>query len=57
MSWSRCYIDARTEKVIGSAVEVHRALGPGLLEGVYRECLIVDADGRAASTPPACEPA
>jgi GxxExxY protein len=28
-----------TEIIIGSAIEVHRALGPGLLESVYEECL------------------
>jgi GxxExxY protein len=28
-----------TETIIGSAIEVHRALGPGLLESAYRECL------------------
>lgn len=26
-------------KVIGLAIEVHRALGPGLLENAYEECL------------------
>lgn len=28
-----------TEKIIGAAIEVHRVLGPGLLESAYEECL------------------
>lgn len=28
-----------TEKIIGAAIEVHKALGPGLLESAYEECL------------------
>ena len=28
-----------TEKIIGAAIEVHRAIGPGLLESAYEECL------------------
>ncbi|TWT44858.1 hypothetical protein RAS1_12760 [Phycisphaerae bacterium RAS1] len=31
--------DALTERVIGAAIEVHRHLGPGLLESAYEECL------------------
>ena len=28
-----------TKEIIGAAIEVHKAVGPGLLEGVYEECL------------------
>jgi GxxExxY protein len=28
-----------TEVIIGAAIEVHRTLGPGLLESAYKECL------------------
>lgn len=28
-----------TEQIIGAAIEVHRHLGPGLLESAYEECL------------------
>ncbi len=30
--------DPLTEKVIGLAIEVHRVLGPGLLESAYEKC-------------------
>ena len=32
-------IDKLTDKIIGAAIEVHRHLGPGLLENVYEEAL------------------
>jgi GxxExxY protein len=32
-------INEITEAVIGAAIEVHRRLGPGLLESAYRVCL------------------
>lgn len=31
--------DPLTERIIGGAIEVHRHLGPGLLESAYEECL------------------
>jgi len=31
--------DLLTQKVIGCAIEVHRELGPGLLESTYEQCL------------------
>jgi len=36
---SRLLHEELTETVIGAAIEVHRALGPGLLESAYEECL------------------
>jgi GxxExxY protein len=41
--------DELTRRVIGLAIEVHRALGPGLLEAVYEECLCSELG--AASVP------
>jgi len=32
-------INDLTRKVIGAAIEVHKHLGPGLLESAYEECL------------------
>ena len=38
-------MSALTERVIGCAIEVHRVLGPGLLESIYRECLMMELSG------------
>jgi GxxExxY protein len=31
-----------TEKILGAAIEVHKHLGPGLLESAYEECLCLE---------------
>jgi GxxExxY protein len=36
-----------THEIIGAAMEVHRALGPGLLESAYEECLCRELSLRA----------
>ena len=35
-----------TEVVIGAAIEVHKALGPGLLESAYEECMCYELSQR-----------
>ena len=39
-------INDLTGKVIGAAIEVHRILGPGLLESTYERCLCRELDLR-----------
>lgn len=38
--------DPLTAEIIGAAIEVHRALGPGLLESAYEECMAVELADR-----------
>jgi GxxExxY protein len=38
-----------TEKVIGAAIEVHKHLGPGLLESTYESCLCQELEIRGLS--------
>ena len=33
------YLDELTYEIIGSAIEVHKSMGRGLLESVYHQCL------------------
>jgi GxxExxY protein len=35
-----------TEKILAAAIEVHRHLGPGLLESAYRDCLAYELERR-----------
>jgi len=35
-----------TSEIIGAAIEVHKQLGPGLLESVYEECLLFELRSR-----------
>ena len=42
-------LDALTYKIIGAAIEVHKNLGPGLLESLYHKCLKREFDIRGIS--------
>jgi GxxExxY protein len=39
--------DSLTKQIIGAAIEVHRHLGPGLLESIYEEALCVELQLRS----------
>ena len=39
-------LDRITETIIGGAIDVHRTLGPGLLESVYESCLSFELAAR-----------
>ncbi len=41
--------DPQTYPIIGAAIEVHRVLGPGLLESAYEECLCHELNTRGIS--------
>jgi GxxExxY protein len=38
-SGTKLIYEGLTEQIIGAAIEVHKAIGPGLLESVYQECM------------------
>ncbi len=42
----RAAADEWSHKLIGAAIEVHRALGPGLLESAYQACLCRELEVR-----------
>ena len=43
------HLNELTYETIGAAIEVHRTLGPGLLESSYRECLCRELSLRGIS--------
>ena len=46
---SRYEHDSLTERIIGCAVEVHRHLGPGLIESSYEQALCIELTSRRLS--------
>ncbi|MCH9029901.1 MAG: GxxExxY protein [Bacteroidetes bacterium] len=40
MIWTQKYINNVSYQIVGCAIEVHKYLGPGLLESVYESCLV-----------------
>jgi GxxExxY protein len=38
--------DPLTHRIIGCAIEVHRTLGPGLLDSAYERCIATALDGK-----------
>ena len=42
-------INELSSKIIGAAIEVHKALGPGLLESAYEECMCHELSLRGLS--------
>ena len=50
-------IEQLTETIIGCGIEVHKTLGPGLLESVYRDCMIIElGDARLRVESEQCVP-
>jgi GxxExxY protein len=49
MKLTKTYLKDLVYKVNGAAIEVHKALGPGLLESVYHKCLKHELDLRRIS--------
>lgn len=43
---SKKYLNIMTYEIIGAAIEVHKELGPGLLESVYHKCLKKELETR-----------
>lgn len=46
MRITKKYLNDLTYEVVGGAIEVHKHLGPGLLESVYEKCLLKELELR-----------
>lgn len=44
MQSTKKYLDELTYKIIGCAIEVHKQIGPGLLESVYEKCFLKELE-------------
>jgi hypothetical protein len=42
MDASANYLNELSNVILKSAISVHKEMGPGLLESVYQECMILD---------------
>ena len=40
MRVTRKYVNELTYRVLGCAIEVHKQVGPGLIESVYEKCFV-----------------
>ena len=49
MSDEAARLNELSEQIIGAAIEVHRAVGPGLLESAYQACLYFELVSRGLS--------
>lgn len=49
MEITKSYLKDLTYKVTGAAIEVHKRLGPGLLESIYHKCLAKELELRKIS--------
>ncbi|EAZ82325.1 GxxExxY protein [Algoriphagus machipongonensis] len=46
MGITRKELDDLTYRVVGAAIEVHKHIGPGLLESAYQKCLSIELKNR-----------
>ena len=44
MEITQKYLDELTYKIIGCAIEVHKEMGPGMLEKVYEKCFLIELE-------------